>query len=419
VHKSQGLNISEGTVFNFDHEPTWNPCRTVGVPFVGMSRTPGFNVQAFKYVPDYWEFQKVANEDLFKWRQKLEERLDVLHDETAERMFPGSSGLEGDIARHVAWTESKTGEPLSDAALEDVRLMLSVRGMLPIPAYDDKPSKAAAPKAGGGKRHHGPMRASTSSKPKWEPADIAHHHESLRERAQAPGRKRGPPTSDESSDDSSASDHSGPDTVGDHSHSLPLSARNEGSHRLGLGKAVPKPSWFNSALSGCVRNGVQVGLTCGYFAVRHAVHPADIGTLADFERRAQEDRLRYPFGDYDVKALLENCNRAGFEMHPLSGEDLLEATRLHQIPDSGREELHLFMAAHDDATACILHKPRHWFCIKKDSDHTLLLCDSLDRHPYAVSPEELAGFLATLLVHQANASLALAGEWSAYKVLRS
>ena len=375
-------------------------------------------MQAFKYVPDYWEFQEVANEDLFKWRQKLEERLDVLHDKTAEKMFPGSSGLEDDIARHVAWTESKTEEPMSDAALEDLRLMLSMRGMLPIPAYDDKHLKAGAPKAGGGKRHRGPMRASTSNKTKEELVNIPHHHETKKERAQAPSRKRGPPTSEESVEDSSASDHSVPDTIGDHSHSLPLAARNEGSHRLGLGKAVSKPSWFNSVLSGCVRNGVQVGLTCGYFAARHAVHPVDIGSLAAFEERAQEDRLRYPFGDYDVQALLSNCNVAGFQMHPLSGADLLEATRLHHIPDAGREELQLFMATHDGATACILHKPGHWFCIK-NKDHTLLLCDSLDRHPYAVTSEELAGFLATLLVHQANAPLALAGEWSAYKVLRA
>ena len=38
VHKSQGLTLRDGCVFNVDHEPTWSPLKCLGLAFVGMSR---------------------------------------------------------------------------------------------------------------------------------------------------------------------------------------------------------------------------------------------------------------------------------------------------------------------------------------------------------------------------------------------
>ena len=92
VHKSQGLTISTGCVFNMQHEPTWSPLKNMcGLAFVGFSRVTDFAKMAFKYVPDYWAFQAMAESDLFRWRSTLEERLDKLHDLTANEIFSRKS----------------------------------------------------------------------------------------------------------------------------------------------------------------------------------------------------------------------------------------------------------------------------------------------------------------------------------------
>ena len=51
VHKSQGLTLKEGCVFNMEHDPKWNPFKNMcGLAFVGMSRTTDFASMALKYV---------------------------------------------------------------------------------------------------------------------------------------------------------------------------------------------------------------------------------------------------------------------------------------------------------------------------------------------------------------------------------
>ena len=75
VHKSQGLTLKEGCVFNMEHDPKWNPFKNMcGLAFVGMSRTTDFASMAFKYVPDYWVFRSAAETDMFRWRESLEAR---------------------------------------------------------------------------------------------------------------------------------------------------------------------------------------------------------------------------------------------------------------------------------------------------------------------------------------------------------
>eukprot|EP00435_Cladocopium_sp_Y103_P051080 s1595_g15.t1 len=99
VHKSQGLTLADGCVFNMDHEPTWCPFKHMcGLAFVGMSRAKDFAQMAFKYVPDYWMFFSVKETDIFKWREALEMELDHLHDATAKSIFAQSS-VEADACR--------------------------------------------------------------------------------------------------------------------------------------------------------------------------------------------------------------------------------------------------------------------------------------------------------------------------------
>eukprot|EP00435_Cladocopium_sp_Y103_P014023 s3924_g3.t1 len=119
VHKSQGLTLADGCVFNMDHEPTWCPLKCIGLAFVGMSRTKDFAQMAFKYVPDYWVFYSVKDTDIFKWRASLELRLDELHDATAAAMLGHELSVAEDLVRHVAWSEQKRGVTLSEAEAEE------------------------------------------------------------------------------------------------------------------------------------------------------------------------------------------------------------------------------------------------------------------------------------------------------------
>ena len=159
VHKSQGLTLADGCVFNMDHEPTWCPLKCIGLAFVGMSRTKDFAQMAFKYVPDYWAFFSVKDTDIFKWRATLELRLDELHDATAAAMFGHEISVAGDLGRHVAWSEQMRGAALTGAEVADLTHMLSVRGMLDDPHYTDRPKRGSASKAGGGRSKRGVMRA--------------------------------------------------------------------------------------------------------------------------------------------------------------------------------------------------------------------------------------------------------------------
>ena len=72
VHKSQGLTLASGCVFNMEHEPTWSPFKQMcGLAFVGYSRVTDFAKMAFKYVPDYWSFQSMADTDMFSMASRI------------------------------------------------------------------------------------------------------------------------------------------------------------------------------------------------------------------------------------------------------------------------------------------------------------------------------------------------------------
>ena len=161
VHKSQGLTLKEGCVFDMEHEPTWQPFRSIcGLAFVGMSRVIDFMYIAFRHVPDYWVFRAVAETPLFQWRSTLELQLDAKHDATSNRHFFGKASLQDEYERHVAWSESMTGSPMTDQNKADLMQMLAVRGVLAAPGYTDKPQRLPASKLGGGRNKRRTMRGS-------------------------------------------------------------------------------------------------------------------------------------------------------------------------------------------------------------------------------------------------------------------
>ena len=159
VHKSQGLTLKEGCVFDMEHEPTWQPFRSIcGLAFVGLSRVTDFLYIAFRHVPDYWVFRAVADTPLFHWRSSLEMQLDAKHDATSNRHFFGKASLQDEFDRHVLWSETTTGSSMSSENKTDLTQMLSVRGVLPAPGYTDKPQRLPASKLGGGRNKRRTMR---------------------------------------------------------------------------------------------------------------------------------------------------------------------------------------------------------------------------------------------------------------------
>ena len=159
VHKSQGLTFTGRCVFNMEHEPTWSPFKNMcGLAFVGFSRVTDFSKMAFKYVPDYWSFQAMAETDMFRWRSALEKRLDTLHDQTATILFDGNASVEDDVGRHRSWSEALRKSKLTEAEVADLTHTLSLRGVLPQPGYTDKPARRPANKAGGGRSKRKTMR---------------------------------------------------------------------------------------------------------------------------------------------------------------------------------------------------------------------------------------------------------------------
>ena len=161
AHKSQGLTLKDGYTFDMEHEPTWQPFRSIcGLAFVGLSRATDFAHIAFKHVPDYWVFRAVAETPLFRWRSSLELQLDAKHDATSERQFFGKATVEDEFERHLQWSERKTGSPMSSENKTDLLQMLSVRGVLPAPEYTDKPTRLPASKLGGGRNKRKTMRGS-------------------------------------------------------------------------------------------------------------------------------------------------------------------------------------------------------------------------------------------------------------------
>ena len=163
VHKSQGLTLKEGCVFDMEHEPTWQPFRSIcGLAFVGMSRVTDFLYIAFRHVPDYWVFRAVAETPLFQWRSSLELQLDAKHDATSKRQFFGKASLQDEFARHVVWSESTTGCSMTEENKVDLMQMLAVRGVLAAPGYTDKPQRLPASKLGGGRNKRRTMRGSAA-----------------------------------------------------------------------------------------------------------------------------------------------------------------------------------------------------------------------------------------------------------------
>jgi hypothetical protein len=165
IHKSQGLTFPEGVVVDFKHAPNYQPVATMGLAFVAMSRATHWERQAFRDLPDFWDFRKVLEKKIFRWRKEAEEHFDALHDATMAKLLRRPFNVDLDVALHKAWTETQEKEPLNSAREADLREMLKVRGVLKAEEHPDEPVKdRSAPKGGGGRKRAMGMRAPVPKK---------------------------------------------------------------------------------------------------------------------------------------------------------------------------------------------------------------------------------------------------------------
>ena len=196
--------------------------------------------------------------------------------------------------------------------------------------------------------------------------------------------------------------------------------------RIGAPLPRPNPPWFNDPACGAVRNGTQVGLTCGIFAVNHCLarHGLPLTPLQDFRLRAGDGC--YPEGDFDDCGMQRNLEARGCFFEQMQGSDYEEAVR--QLNSEGL--LGIFHGSH--ALGCIIHmpNPRHWFALvppvqQLQVEVAALLCDSLRPQIYSLSVDDMVDLFTTMgLRHAQYADLALptqvreelAAGWSAYKV---
>ena len=152
VANSQGLTFSEGAVVDFAPHPTYQPVANVGLAFVAMSRCEGWDKQAFRNLPDFWEFRKVLQSQLFQWRGLLEKRMDYLHDQTMQLIFGHPVDVDEDVQMQSAWSERRDQRPLRQEEVDDIRGMMGARGLLSPPMYKDEPQEdRSRPKGGGGR----------------------------------------------------------------------------------------------------------------------------------------------------------------------------------------------------------------------------------------------------------------------------
>ena len=318
IHKSQGLTLHDGAVIDFKHSPNWMPVATLGLAFVGMSRTKCLEATAFKHLPDFWAFRLVLNNQLFKLRASLERALDAKFDATQEKHRGRTATLEEDLQEHVAWTEKMKKRKLKQQEIDDLQGKLAVRGLLEPPQYDDEPEVGPRGLRGGG----GGKRAARGMKPQAkggaakarrlaQAAAGTQEDLDLSENLELPD----PGTIDTDATDAIVqllgADASAPADA----HGVPsMSEAMSGNTGLSkwkltrtkfLGRLEKPPPWFNNPSTGATSGrGTQTLATCGVFAMNHCLAPLHVVVpWARFQAVAGNDRC--DDGSLEISTLMQ------------------------------------------------------------------------------------------------------------------
>ena len=395
IHKSQGLTFKVPLVLDFQHKPNYQPVARLGLAFVGMSRCTDFARMAFRNLPGFGEFRKVLQDQMHGWRSAFETAMDARHDACMNELFGRAWTLEEDVAAHVQWSEAKEKRTLTELEVADIHAMLKVRGLLVLEGYQDPPARAPGLQGGGGKKRSMGMAAPQPAKrARTVPPNLKRHLE--------PGTDDAPRAQQPQGGLTSQPPQSRPCTHRPQHQLMMGGTAPTGwfSTLLGrhVGRPVPAPSWFNSALSGAVSGGVQAAATCGLHALNHCLHPLGrVISWEDFDGRAEESE-RTAYGDWDAAVLHRNALVCGADMRPVFPQEYEALARWHG--DMGRLGLW-----GPETLGCVAHVPGHWIALTRplgtqDASNAACLCDSLHRRPFALSADDVRQLFGVMAAEQ-------------------
>ena len=313
IHKSQGLTLHDGAVIDFKHSPNWMPVATLGLAFVGMSRTKCLEATAFKHLPDFWAFRLVLQNQLFKLRVILERALDGKADATQQKHRGHTYTLEEDLQQHVAWTEKIKQRMLEQQEIDDLQGMLRVHGVLDPPEYKDEPEVGPRGLRGGGggrTRNRGMKpRAKGKAARARQPAQAAattHGGIDLFDNLELPIR---------GNSDTDATDATDGHSTPDEAHGVTSMSKSM-SEKKGLSKwhltrtkylgtMEKPPPWFNNPRTGATsERGTQTLATCGVFAMNHCLaHLNIVVPWAHFQTVAGNERCED--GSLEISTLMQ------------------------------------------------------------------------------------------------------------------
>ena len=196
-----------------------------------------------------------------------------------------------------------------------------------------------------------------------------------------------------------------------------------------IGRPIPGLWWFNDPACGAVKDGKQIDLTCGLFAVNHCLAQQGLPIInkSTFEARARDGF--YNEGDFDDVGLRNNLSASGCFFELVHGKEHEEMSQL--VNEQGL----LSMFSGDHVLGVIIHQPnpRHWFALVRPGElrgeeGVALLCDSLETKMYMLSVSEVQQLFETIAARHSRIGgmkvsqhrrEELAAEWSCFSVTKS
>jgi ATP-dependent DNA helicase PIF1 len=135
VHKAQGLTCPQGIVADLSSSSQARvPAASPGIAFVAFTRVTEWIRMGFRGLPAFGDFLAVRASKLFQAREKSEFDFDILHEKTLQEWMGWTP--EEEVQRHLEYSRAAAAACNDAYSAEDegdIRMMLSLRGVRPLP----------------------------------------------------------------------------------------------------------------------------------------------------------------------------------------------------------------------------------------------------------------------------------------------
>ena len=131
ILKAQGLTIREGTIIDLQTRSGRQPASDMGTACVAWTRAPSFDLWAIRGLPSLQAFDAQRRSQLFAARQVFETWADERHEQTMlKRGFTPEQEVMAHL-KHLQAQRAAEGKLATDEELDDIRMMLGLRGLRP------------------------------------------------------------------------------------------------------------------------------------------------------------------------------------------------------------------------------------------------------------------------------------------------